>query len=149
MTLILSGQANAQEDPGYVPGAWRYRSVRCVETTVRRVEPRLEVPGQTHFTARDFAQSGVEVTFDTHLGLEIFGSDAFAQITHYQGSPGNQTMSSAHRGDRVQLCFLGGPAPTKYCDPDKDLRGRQYRAYDYRRKSQYWGANGEHLCGGA
>jgi hypothetical protein len=68
---------------------------------------------------------------------------------HYQGDAGNGVMMSEHRGDEVQACFLGGPAPTIGCNPDKDLRGRDYRVWDYRQRKQYWGDNSEHGCGGA
>jgi hypothetical protein len=47
------------------------------------------------------------------------------------------------------VCFLGPPAPTVYCNPDQDARGRTYRVYDYRQKQQYNGINSEHDCGGA
>jgi len=140
--------ARADDVPDYVPGPWHYRAISCVETTVISVTPRLGEPNQTSFSPADFKASGVAVTFATSLGIQpIF--PGHASIVHYQGDGDNATMAAEHAGDKVQVCFLGGPAPTSSCDPDKDPRGRQYRVYDYRQKKQYWGFNAEHLCGGA
>ncbi len=44
-------------------------------------------------------------------------------MTHYQDTAGNNVMMAEKKGDKVQVCFLGPPAPTQYCDPDKDPRG--------------------------
>jgi len=89
------------------------------------------------------------VEFDTHLGSDRAFPNAIASVTHYQNQPGNVTMMRERVGDRVQVCFLGAPEPTRNCDPDKDSRGRKYRVYDYRHNAQYWGYNSEHGCGGA
>ncbi len=141
-SAVLAGNAGAlggQDDPGYVTGPWHYLSISCVDTTVRSVEPRLVGGDQTTFTAADFKESGVHVTFDTHLGMQRVAPHVLASVTHYQGTIGNNIMAAERRGDRVQVCFLGGPAPTEYCDPDKDIRGRSYRVWDYRQRARYLG----------
>jgi hypothetical protein len=149
--LIVSSSvpALAQDDPEYTPGPWHYRSIQCVDTTVRSVGPRLMQTGRTKPTAEDYKMSGVGVFFNTHLGADPLYPAGLAGVVHYQGSPGNAIMIASHAGDKVQVCFLGPPAPTKYCDPDKDSRGRMYRVWDYRQKAQYWGGNSQHGCGGA
>jgi hypothetical protein len=111
------------------------------------VTPRLVGGDQTTFTKADF-ESGVVVTFATNLGLTAFPHDR-VNVTHYQDTPGNALMAAEKPGDRVQVCFLGYPAPEKYCNPDKDDRGRSYWVYDYKRHAAYDGINGEHDCGGA
>jgi len=146
---LAESPAFGQDDPQYVPGVWHYRSVACTDTTVRSVQPRLVSDGQKTYSRSDFEQSGVSVTFNTKLGADPAEPSVVAGVTHYQNTPGNDIMMSERSGDHVQVCFLGGPAPTKYCDPDKDGRGRLYRIYDYRQHAQYWGQNGEHDCGGA
>ena len=133
----------------YAPGVWHYRSVACVDTTVRDVAPRLTAFGQKTFTARDFQQSGVVVEFNTFLGSDPANRNMRASVTHYQGTPGNDIMIKERPADRVQVCFLSRPAPTQFCNPDKDGRGRMFRVYDYRRRAQYSGMNSEHGCGGA
>jgi len=141
--------AAVAQDEQYVPGAWRYRSVACVDTTVRSVEPRLTTDGQKTFTAQDFEQSGVEVEFNTNLGSDPANPNMRAAVTHYQNTAGNNIMMRERAGDKVQVCFISRPAPTTYCDPDKDGRGRVFRVYDYRQHAQYSGMNSEHDCGGA
>lgn len=143
------GASFADEDPGYKTGPWHFKSVSCVDTTVTEVTPRLENAGQTTFTAKDLQDSGVIVSFKTGLGVVPLFAKGYAEVVHYQGETGNGVMAAEHAGDRVQVCFLGGPAPTQYCDPDKDDRGRRYRVYDYQQQKQYWGMNSEHDCGGA
>lgn len=133
----------------YKPGPWHYKSIPCADTTVTMVTPRLGNNGQTTFTKQDFINSGVYVQFASKLGVDPAGSGGFASVTHYQNSPGNAVMMAEKKGDKVQVCFLGPPAPTQYCDPDTDARGRKYRVYDYRQKAQYDGTNSEHDCGGA
>jgi hypothetical protein len=139
----------AQENVQYKPGVWHYKSIPCVDTTVLSVTPRLGSAGQTTFTKQDFIQSGVIVTFNTTLGGDPAAPGTRAAVTHYQDTPGNTIMMAEKKGDKVQVCFLGPPAPTTTCDPDKDDRGRTYRVYDYRQKQQYNGINEEHGCGGA
>jgi hypothetical protein len=141
--------AGAQNAPQYKSGPWHYRSIACVDTTVKSVTPRLGNAGQTTFTKSDFLQSGVAVTFNTRLGADPVGPPGFAGVVHYQDSAGNATMMAEHRGDRVQVCFLSAPAPTQFCNPDTDSRGRLYRVWDYRQRAQYNGTNSEHDCGGA
>jgi hypothetical protein len=152
LAVIFAAQtlpAVADQNPDYVPGPWHYKAMSCVDTTVTSVTPRLGEAGQTKFTAADFKGSGVDVTFATGLGVAPLFPGSHASVVHYQGDSGNDTMAAERAGDRVQVCFLGGPAPTTYCDPDKDARGRQYRVWDYRQHKQYWGMDGEHDCGGA
>jgi len=141
--------AVAADDQGYLSGPWHYRAVSCVDTTVKAVTPRLESAGQTKFTAADFKQSGVDVTFATGLGAQPLFPNGVAEGVHYQDGSDNDVMAAERPGDRVQVCFLGGPAPTKYCNPDRDSRGRNYRVWDYRQQRQYSGSNAEHDCGGA
>jgi len=149
LAAATTAPALADDNPDYLPGPWHFRAVSCVDTTVTAVTPRLESAGQTTFTAEDFKQSGVAVTFATGLGIRPLFARGTASVVHYQDSAGNNIMAAEHRGDRVQVCYLGGPAPTKYCNPDQDDRGRNYRVYDYRQHQQYWGGNSEHDCGGA
>jgi hypothetical protein len=137
------------QDQQYAPGLWHYRSVECVDTTVRIVEPRLTADGQKTFTARDFDESGVVVEFNTFLGSDPANPRLRATVTHYEGTAGNNIMMRERVGDKVQACFLSRPAPTVYCNPDKDDRGRVFRVYDYRQHAQYSGMNSEHDCGGA
>ncbi|MFY9739761.1 MAG: hypothetical protein WAK11_12005 [Candidatus Cybelea sp.] len=148
-TGVIDMPAASAQDDQYVPGAWHYRSVACVNTTVRTVEPRLTGGDQKTFTVRDFEQSGVEVEFDTTLGADPANPNMRAAVTHYQNTAGNNIMMTERKGDKVQVCFLSRPAPTTYCDPDTDGRGRVFRVYDYRRRAQYSGMNSEHDCGGA
>ncbi len=141
--------AFAQAAPDYKPGPWHYRSIACADTTVTKVVPRLLSDGRTAFGPADFAASGVVVFFASHLGVDPLFPKQYATVTHYQDTPGNAVMIAERPGDRVQLCFLGGPAPTATCDPDRDGRGRTYRVYDYRQRASYAGMNEEHDCGGA
>jgi hypothetical protein len=133
----------------YPAGPWHYKSIPCVDTTVVTVTPRLVGGNQTTFTKADFESSGVVVTFATNLGLTASFPKERVNVTHYQDTAGNALMASEKRGDRVQVCFLGYPSPEKYCDPDKDDRGRSYWVYDYKRHAAYDGMNSEHDCGGA
>jgi hypothetical protein len=151
LALVLAGltitPARA-DDVQYAPGVWHYRSVACVDTTVRSVEPRLTSYGQK-ITTQDFVQSGVVVDFNTTLGSDPANPGMRASVTHYQGTAGNTIMMRERAGDKVQICFISRPAPTVYCNPDKDGRGRVFRVYDYRQHSQYAGMSSEHDCGGA
>ena len=148
VVAVANVQTAAAQDEDYVPGVWHYRSVACVITTVKSVEPRLVGGNQTTFTARDY-ESGVEVVFNTTLGSDPAHPKMLASVTHYQDTSGNKVMIKEHAGDRVQVCFISRPAPTGSCDPDVDGRGRVFRVYDYRQRAQYAGQNGEHGCGGA
>jgi hypothetical protein len=123
---------------------------------VKAVEPRLVDMGQhPPYSPEAFKSSGVVVTFDSGLGVRPLFPKAFAAVLHYDGDAANGVMVAEKPGDRVQLCFLGGPAPTVGasqaigCNPDTDPRGRQYRVWDYAQRKQYVGYNAEHLCGGA
>jgi len=137
------------QDEQYAPGVWHYRSVACVNTTVRSVEPRLTGDDEKAYTTSDFQESGVSVAFNTSLGADPANPKMRAGVTHYQNTVGNNVMVKEHPGDKVQVCFLSRPAPTPYCDPDTDGRGRVFRVYDYRQHAQYSGMNSEHDCGGA
>ena len=145
-TAIPAGADNA---PSYKSGPWHYRSISCVDATVKAVTPRLVSAGQTSYSKNDFLQSGVEVAFNTRLGADPAVPSALAGVTHYQGDAGNSVMMAEHPGDRVQVCIVQIPAPTQTCNPDTDSRGRVYRVWDYQQKAQYWGLNSEHDCGGA
>lgn len=149
VVALTSAPAFADQPDQYVSGPWHYRSIPCVDTTVVSVTPRLGNAGQTSFSAAQFQETGVAVTFSTGLGIQPLFPSGEASVVHYQDTAGNSIMAAEHRGDRVQVCYLGGPAPTQYCNPDQDNRGRQYRVYDYRQRKQYWGGNSEHDCGGA
>lgn len=139
----------AQNEPPLKPGVWHYKSVPCVNTTVFSVRPRLQSVGQKTFSAADYEQSGVVVVLKTELGVDPARPGGHASVTHYQNLDGNDVMMSERQGDRVQVCFLGAPPPTQFCDPDRDPRGRMYRVYDYRQHASYSGWNSEHACGGA
>jgi hypothetical protein len=121
----------------------------CVNTTVRLVAPRLDGldPAKEHFTRQDFIQSGVAVTFNTKLGLK--NGIQWAEVVHYQGEPHNNIMMAERIGERVRVCFLGGPEADEACDPKTDLRGWKFDVYDYRQHASYSGINSEHGCGGA
>jgi len=121
----------------------------CVNTTVRLVAPRLAGldPAKEHFTRQDFIQSGVAVTFNTKLGLK--NGIQWAEVVHYQREPRNSIMMAERVGDRVRVCFLGGPEADEACDPKTDLRGWKFSVYDYRQHASYSGINSEHDCGGA
>jgi hypothetical protein len=147
--MLTSVTAMAQNEPRLKDGAWHYKSIRCVDTTVLGVTPRLGQPGQKVFKAEDFENSGVSVVFRTHLGVDPLYPKNFAGVVHYQNTDGNDVMMSERAGDRVQVCFLSVPPPTEFCDPDRDPRGRVYRVYDYRQRASYSGWNSEHTCGGA
>jgi hypothetical protein len=147
-TTLVSQSLAGQVQPLKL-GLWHYRSIPCVDTRVTAVVPRLGNPGQKAYSAQDFEQTGVVVTFATRLGVDPLYPNGQASVTHYQGLEGNDIMMRQRPGDRVQVCFLGYPAPTPTCDPDKDPRGRMYRVYDYRQRASYSGLNSEHDCGGA
>ena len=148
--LVAPEMVLAQDPAVKMPaGVWHYRSIACVDSTVTAVTPRLSNMGQKTFSAADFENSGVQVTFATHLGMTPAFPSAFAGVVHYQDTAGIGVMIAERPGDRVQVCFLGGPVPTQFCNPDTDSRGRSYRVYDYRQHNSYSGENGEHTCGGA
>jgi hypothetical protein len=134
-------------DPG-LRGPWHYLSVACVDTTVYSVIPRLTVPGQRTFTKADFKNAGVEVEFNSYLGMGPAFPKMRAMVTHYELEDGDGLMMEERPGDKVQLCFLNGPTPGPGCNPDKDPRGREYRIFDYKRHASYDGWNEEHGCGG-
>lgn len=144
--MQIAAATNGSTD--YPAGPWHYKSIPCVDTTVVTVTPRLTGSNQTTFAKADF-QSGVVVTFATNLGLAAAFPKDRVNITHYQDTAGNALMVSEKPGDRVQVCLLSYPPPDKYCNPDKDDRGRSYWVWDYKRHAAYDGMNSEHDCGGA
>lgn len=123
-------------------------SAPCVDTTVRSVEPRL-TNGDPHerYTRQEFIDSGPAVTFNTKIGQP--NGVIWAEVVHYGGQPGNTVMIAERPGERVRVCFLGGPKPDEDCNPKTDLRGRKFSVYDYRQHASYSGINSEHDCGGA
>lgn len=123
-------------------------SASCVDTTVRSVEPRLTsgVPNAP-YTHQEILDSGPAVTFNTKIGQPA--GVIWAEVVHYGGEPGNDVMIAERPGDRVRVCFVGGPKPDEACDPKEDLRGRKFSVYDYRQGASYSGINSEHGCGGA
>jgi hypothetical protein len=123
-------------------------SAPCVDTTVRSVTPRLTtgMPNE-HFTHQDFVDSGVAVTFNTKIGRPM--GQSWAEVVHYGGLSGNDVMTNERPGDRVRVCYLGGPWRDEACNPDVDSRGRVFSVYDYRQHASYSGINSEHDCGGA
>jgi hypothetical protein len=148
IALNVLGIPAAQAQEQYPPGIWHYRSVACVNTTVKSVQPRLVGGDQTKFTSQDF-ETGVEVVFNTHLGNDAAHPGMLASVTLYGGLPETKIMQRERPGDRVQVCFLSRPAPTVDCNPDEDVRGRIFRVYDVKQHAQYSGQNTEHSCGGA
>ncbi len=149
VALLFCSTASVQADQS-PPSPWHFKNVPCVDTTITRVTPRLSSIGQKSFTLEEFEQSGVSVSYDSTLGSNPAAHRLFnAGIMHYQDEVGNDVMINERPGDRVQLCFLGAPAPTDQCNPDLDSRGRSFRVYDYRQRADYTGENSEHTCGGA
>ena len=53
MTASLAVPAGADETVQYKPGAWHYKSIPCVDTTVVAVTPRLGNPGVKTFSKQD------------------------------------------------------------------------------------------------
>ncbi|HEY1656242.1 MAG TPA: hypothetical protein VGF86_14145 [Candidatus Tumulicola sp.] len=141
-------QARTAKDSIDGSGATIVASTSCVNTTVRSVEPRL-TSGRPNepYTRQEIIDSGPAVTFNTKIGQPT--GVIWAEVVHYGNEPGNAVMIRERPGDRVRVCFLGGPKPDEACDPRTDLRGRTFSVYDYRQEASYAGMNGEHDCGGA
>jgi hypothetical protein len=166
LTLLSGGVLSAEDasmrkaehDEIVSGGRWHFHSIPCVDGFVATVTPRLANAGQKVFTAADYEQSGVEVTFKIPPYFH-FGSTTDirqAAVVHYQNEPENALMRAERPGDKVQICLKGFPTPTYsaddhrfICDPDKDPRGFTFRVYDYGRKAAYYGLSSEHACGGA
>lgn len=126
----------------------RAASARCVDTTVRSVEPRLTSGDPNErYTRQEMIDSGPAVTFNTKIGQP--NGVIWAEVVHYGAQPGNGVMMQERPGDHVRVCFLGAPKPDAACNPKTDLRGRTFGVYDYRRHASYSGINSEHDCGGA
>jgi hypothetical protein len=147
--LAVQAKAAPYEKFGLLQPPVYVASGSCVDTTVRLVAPRLDGldPAKEHFTRQEFIDSGVAVTFNTKLGT--LNHRLRAEVVHYQQEPGNNIMMNERVGDRVRVCFLGGPKADRACDPNTDLRGRKFSVYDYRQHASYSGMNSEHGCGGA
>ena len=144
LALVLGACLFGMTGPGKTVAA----SASCVNTTVRSVEPRLTsgTPNQP-YTRQEIIDSGPDVTFNTKIGQPK--GVIWAEVVHYGGVAGNNVMIRERPGDRVRVCFLGGPKPDAGCDPKTDLRGRTFSVYDYRQNATYSGINSEHGCGGA
>jgi hypothetical protein len=97
---VINTPAATAQDERYAPGVWHYRSVACVNTTVRSVEPRLTGDDQKTFTVQDFEQSGVEVEFNTTLGSDPANHNMRAAVVHYQNTAGNNIMMRERTGDK-------------------------------------------------
>jgi hypothetical protein len=125
-------------------GAWHYTSVSCADTTITTVGPRL--PGGTDRAS----WNGSFVAYATDLGFhgltDLSGKTRTASVTDYGLNP---IMVKERVGDKVQVCLISSPIPMAGCNPDKDLRGRWYRVFDYRLHVAYSGSSSEHGCGGA
>jgi hypothetical protein len=145
--LPVAAEAGTSDGPA-MAAPFMVASAPCVDTTVRSVAPRLtsDDPNE-HYSHKDFVESGVNVTFNTKIGRPM--GVAWAEVVTYGGSKGNDIMISEHPGDKVRVCYLGGPKPDAACNPDTDSRGRMFSVYDYRQKASYSGINSEHDCGGA
>jgi hypothetical protein len=143
LSSSLAAGANVDTQKAGSPHSVVAAASSCVDTTVRSVTPRLGTG--TTFTRQDFINSGVDVTFNTHLGVP----SGWASVVHYQQTAGNNVMMNERAGNRVRVCFLGGPKADQYCHPSTDPRGRKFSVYDYRQHASYSGINSEHDCGGA
>ncbi|MFY9884731.1 MAG: hypothetical protein WAK15_08155 [Candidatus Cybelea sp.] len=146
--LVPVAQARAADVTVKTFGAIVVASASCVDTTVRSVEPRLTngTPNE-RYTRQEITDSGPAVTFNTKIGQP--NGVMWAEVVHYGGQSGNGVMINERPGDRVRVCFLGGPTPDEACNPKTDLRGRTFSVYDYRQHASYSGINSEHDCGGA
>jgi hypothetical protein len=91
--------------------------------------------------------SGSYAVFQSRLGVTQFKEETAAIVD--RNAPKNSVLAQQKVGDRVQVCLIGYPTKDQSCNPDRDPRGRYYRAYNYRQKAAYQGTNGNHLCGGA
>jgi hypothetical protein len=119
---------------------------------------RVEKPAQPYYCEdstvtkvgyyfKDEPSSGTYVVFKSSLGVSTFKGESAAVTDRLM--PINPVMNQQRVGDKVQVCLLSAPTKSRFCNPDKDSRGRIYRIYDYRLKAAYVGTNGNHLCGGA
>jgi hypothetical protein len=146
--FLAAGPQAAASTLASVSEPYPVASAPCVDTTVRSVAPRLtsDDPNE-HYTHQDFVESGVNVTFNTKIGRPM--GKQWAEVVHYGGVSGNNVMMNEHPGDKVRVCYLGGPQRDAACNPDEDSRGRVFSVYDYKQHASYSGINSEHDCGGA
>jgi hypothetical protein len=148
--------AQEEEAMTLAGGAWHPgKFVPCADGTVTDVEPRLEEPGVSG-PAR--FESGVATYVKLPTAPKFLNGQPFptASVVHYDGDPTNKLMESERKGDRVQVCLVSFPTPSRdlqtgavVCDPNADPRGMTYRVYDYKRHAAYMGPDSEHGCGGA
>jgi len=110
---------------------------RCEDSVVTKVGTYFE----------NDPSSGFYAVFQSKLGVEQF-PDYHAAVVDRSAAP-NSALAQQKVGDKVQICLIASPAKDKYCDPDKDSRGRFFRVYNYRLKAAYSGTNANHWCGGA
>lgn len=156
---IATADTTASDEQGRMTlmgGAWHAgRFVPCADGVVTSVHPRLDESG-----------SGPSARFDSGVGVDIklpaspkfLNGQPFptATVVHYDGDRGNKLMEAEKPGDKVQVCLVAFPTPTRdpqtgkvICDPNVDSRGMVYRVYDYRRHAAYMGPDSQHSCGGA
>jgi ribosomal protein L21E len=109
----------------------------CVDSTVTK----------TGYYFEGKPESGIYAEFETKIGVET-ASDYKARVVD-RSSPLNSVMDVQEVGDQVQVCLISFPETDRWCNPQKDFRGRVYRVYNYRLKAAYSGVNANHLCGGA
>jgi hypothetical protein len=96
---------------------------------------------------KDEPNSGIYITFKSTLGVSNFKGESAAVTDRMM--PLNSVIAKQKVGNKVQVCLISTPSKERFCNPEKDSRGRFYRIYDYQLKAAYVGTNGNHLCGGA
>jgi len=135
-------------------GAWTAGPrVPCADGVVAGVHPRLEE------AASDVPfSSGIVVEIKLPTKPRFLNGQAFgeASVVHYDQERGNGSMKLEKPGDRVHVCLVSFPTPSRdpktgqvFCDPNTDPRGVVYRVYDYHRHFTYAGPDSQHSCGGA
>ncbi len=154
--VAADANADEQEQMLLSGGAWHAgKLVACADGAVTSVHSRLEEAGSP--SPQRF-QSGVAVEIKLPTAPKFFNGQPFpaAAVVHYDGDRGNKLMESEKPGDRVQVCLVSFPTPTRdpqtakvICDPNIDSRGIVYRVYDYGRHAAYMGPDSQHSCGGA
>jgi len=151
-----TASSDEQERMSLMGGAWHAgRFVPCADGVVTSVHPRLDESGAAA-SARFASGVGVDIKLPTvprFLNGQPFPT---ADVVRYEGDRGNKLMESEKPGDKVQVCLVAFPTPTRdpqtgkvICDPNVDARGMVYRVYDYGRHAAYMGPDSQHSCGGA
>ncbi len=151
-----STAADEQERMSVSGGAWHAgKFIPCADGMVTSVHSRLEESGSS---GPQRFNSGVAVEIKLPTVPRFLNGQPFptAAVVHYDGDHGNNVMESEKPGDKVQVCLVSFPTPTRdpqtgkaICDPNVDSRGMVYRVYDYRHHVAYIGPNSQHGCGGA